>query len=241
MDEFQQKLVLALVDKIPLLILALLGAFATFKASKALEAYKSAQAMDVELGKAKAAAVLRVLQALSECRFKSVRILTEAAAPDCDDAKLMKLSTEFLEDWRNLQGQLGRERMLIGEITGRIAHSFGCAASAVVTAAIEIRHARNASDTPESARNVAGAREELDDAMKEMEAAAFLLERLMPSLNPHGPAKLVRRRLEEIRKSKFTDTESATRVLSAPQATAAGDKRSESEPFPAREASTKMQ
>lgn len=228
MDEFQQKLVLALVDKIPLLIVAIVAAVASLKASKVLEAYKSDQALYLELGKAKAAVVLRVLQALSECRFKCLRVLTEVRAENCDDEKVMKLVTEFHEDWTKLQDQLGRERMLVGSAFSTIAHSLGSAASDLTTAVVTIRrHAISPAETPEALRGVASARETIVSAAKEIETATIVLESILPSLKSREPAILMERRLAEIpiqlerrlaeiRELKVTKAESPKGVLSEP-------------------------
>jgi hypothetical protein len=161
METFEEKLTLMLLDKGLLALVA--GALAYF-ASRALERYRRNQAVTLELGKARAAAFLRVRTSLGACDFLVACLEVEGGGVDSDR-------------YQRLLVQLETARTALWE---RLTQDFGLLDDEAGAAALKYQHALTASYlilSKGGSMREGGLAGELDEARR-------TLERLLPPLRP---------------------------------------------------------
>ncbi|MCY1022353.1 hypothetical protein [Pyxidicoccus sp. MSG2] len=161
MEPFWEKLILMFLDKGLLALMA--GVFAYF-ASRALERYRRNQAVTLELGKARAAAFLRVRSCLGACDFLVACLEVEGGGVDSERSRdlLAQLETARAALWAQLTKDFG----LLDDEAGAAALKYQRALTAgyvIISKGGSMRGGREEA--------------ELDEARQE-------LERLLPPLRP---------------------------------------------------------
>ncbi|MFL5345567.1 MAG: hypothetical protein ACJ8AT_12270 [Hyalangium sp.] len=114
MDPFWEKVVLALIDKG---LLAMVGTGLTYLVTRAIEKYRRTQAMVLELGKARAAAYIRIISALTELQtYLDDYLIMDKSDPK--SPKLAELSEKIAEVSAEVQKIVRRESALIEKEVG---------------------------------------------------------------------------------------------------------------------------
>jgi len=109
-DPFSEKLILLVADKI---LLAGVGAFIAFMASKALERYRRNQTMIVEVAKRQATAFVDVFCGLTECSIHASRIMALARETPPNEEHIENAANKFLEARERLHDKLYAARFLL--------------------------------------------------------------------------------------------------------------------------------